>query len=158
MIRKKLLMFALVGGVVLLSACTGSNTREDDGITVAEIRSSVEQAVDLSGLRQQNGDKLEKLYGIKSEDLEDFVLYTASSNVKADELLVIQVKQASETADVTERIEQRVQELTIKFKDYRPKEFNLVEKQVLKSKGRIVFFVVSEHVDRMEEAYDAVWK
>jgi len=158
MIRKKPMMLALVAGIVLLSACAGGNTGLDEGITLAEIHSSVQQAADLNGLRQHDGDKLYKLYGIKSEDLEDFVLYTASSNVKADELLVIQVKQASEIADVTDRIEQRIQEQTVKFKDYRPKEFNLVEKHVLKSKGRFVFFAVSEHVDRMEEAYDAVWK
>ncbi|WNS43090.1 DUF4358 domain-containing protein [Paenibacillus sp. MMS20-IR301] len=140
----------------LLSACT-ANPGKDEARTVAEIKDSIEQTVDLSGMQLQNDAKLRKLYGIEADDIEGFVLYTADSNVKADELVIIKVKQASETETVMEQIEERIKAQTVKFKDYRPEEYCLIEKHVLKSKGRFVFFAVSKNVERMEEAYDAIW-
>ncbi|MCM3747064.1 DUF4358 domain-containing protein [Paenibacillus pasadenensis] len=157
MIKRGSLMFAMALVIALLSACS------DDGgtgkvPTVAGLKDRMEQAADLSGMKQQDADKLQKLYGITADEIEDFVLYTSTSNVKADELAIIKVKDASKTASVMERIQQRIKAQTVKFKDYRPKEYYLIEKHVLLSKGPLVFFAVSENAGRMDEAFNAAWK
>ncbi|SDT53134.1 protein of unknown function [Paenibacillaceae bacterium GAS479] len=157
MIKRSMFMLALVIVIGLLSACSG-NAGTGKVPTVAGLTERMEKAVDLSVMKQQDADKLRKLYGIEADVIEDFVLYTATSNVKADELAIIKVKNASETASVMEQIKQRIQAQTVKFKDYRPKEYYLIEKHVLRSKGPFVLFTVSENVDRIEEAFDAAWK
>jgi hypothetical protein len=47
---------------------------------------------------------------------------------------------------------------TVKFKDYRPEEYYLIEKHVLKSNGLFVFFAVLKDADRMERAFDEALK
>lgn len=90
--------------------------------------------------------------------MEDFILFTASSNVKADELAVIKVKDASDTENVTEKIQQRIEAQTIKLKDYRPEEYFLIKKHVLKTKGPFVLFAVSKEVDQIESVFDEALK
>lgn len=102
-------------------------------------------------------NKLQKLYKIDAVNVDDFILYTSTSNVKADELAVIKLKDESQAESVKENIEQRIEAQKMKFKDYRPDEYFLVENHVLKTKGPFVFFAVSKEADSMERAFDGVF-
>ncbi|MFC9708924.1 DUF4358 domain-containing protein [Paenibacillus sp. NPDC056933] len=57
--------------------------------------------------------KLQKLYQIAPEQVEDFVLFTASSNVKADELLVLKVKDINQVDVVKEKVQKRIEAQTL---------------------------------------------
>ncbi|MDU2241943.1 MAG: DUF4358 domain-containing protein, partial [Paenibacillus sp.] len=94
------------------------------------------------------------LYHLSSGDVASFVLYTASSNVKADELLVIQLKEESEKDRIMAKIEGRIAAQTAKFKNYRPEEYDLIEKRVLKTHGLFILFAVSAEADSMERVFD----
>ena len=155
MMPKKWALLGFLMMIGFLSACSGNPA--GGALTVAEVQDHMQQEVDFSGMKLQDADKLRKWYGIEPGILEDFVLYTATSNVKADELAILKVKDIREIATVMEQIEQRIQAQAVKFKDYRPEEYYLIEKHVLKSKGAFVFFAVSEQVEGMEAAYDAAW-
>jgi hypothetical protein len=108
----------------------------------------------MDGLEQGDGKKLQKLYHIDPEDIEGFVLYTAVSNVKADELVVLKLKDENDAPDVKAHIAQRIDAQTVKFQDYRPEEYYLVEKHALETKGPFVFFAVSKEAERMERAFE----
>lgn len=149
-----LVLAIAIGG---LTGCSGRSVSYDT-LTAAEVGESIQQAASLSELQQGDDAKLRKIYHIEASDVADFVLYTALSNVKADELAVIKVKDPSETESVMNQIRQRIEAQTVKFKDYRPEEYYLVEKHVLKSKGPFVFFAVSKDADRMERAFDEALK
>lgn len=82
------------------------------------------------------------------------MLYTSASNVKADELAVIQLKDPGRIASVKENIELHIERQKAKFKDYRPDEYYLVERHVMKSKGSYVLFAVSDQADQMERVFD----
>lgn len=148
-------ILALAVMVGLLAGCAGKN-EESGSLTAAEVAERIEKSADLSNMKQGDANRLEKLYHLTSNDLEDFVLFTASSNVKADELLVIRLKEASETDRVMEQIEQRIAAQAAKFKDYRPEQYFLIEKRVLKTNGRYILFSVSAEADSMERIFDEV--
>jgi Domain of unknown function (DUF4358) len=150
-----LLMFAI--GMGMLAGCSsdGGTTEE---LSAAEVGERIQQTVSFQDMKQGDLEKLQKLYQIEAEKVENFILYTASSNVKADELAVIKVKDASDTENVKEKIQQRIEAQTIKLKDYRPEEYFLVEKHVLKTKGQFVLFAVSKEVDQIESVFDEALK
>ncbi|MBW5467071.1 DUF4358 domain-containing protein [Brevibacillus formosus] len=150
-----LLMFAI--GMGMLAGCSseGGTTEE---LSAAKVGEKIQQTISFQDMKQGDLEKLQKLYHIEAEEVEDFILYTASSNVKADELAVIKVKDTNDTENITEKIQQRIEAQTIKFKDYRPEEYFLIEKHVLKTKGQFVLFAVSKEVDQIESVFDGALK
>ncbi|MFD1904694.1 DUF4358 domain-containing protein [Paenibacillus rhizoplanae] len=46
----------------------------------------------------------------------------------------------------------------VKLKDYRPEQFYLVEKHVLKVKGRYILFTVSKDAEQIESAFSEALK
>lgn len=152
-----MIMTAFVLAFGILTGCSGSGGNYD-ALTAVEVGEHIQQGASFSEIQQADAGKLNKLYRIAEEDIADFVLYTAVSNVKADELAVIKVKDASKTERVMDQIRQRIEAQTVKFLDYRPEEYYLIEKHVLKTKGPFVFFAVSKDVESLERAFDDALK
>lgn len=148
-----LFMLAVVIGA--LAGCSGKQDGEE--LSAAAVAERIQRAVNLDEMKQGDRKKLHKLYHLDADEVEDFILYTAASNVKADELAVIKVKDADQAESVKQNILQRIEAQTVKFKDYRPEEYFLIEKHVLKTKGRFVFFAVSKEAAQMEAAFDSAW-
>ncbi|MGK5508579.1 DUF4358 domain-containing protein [Brevibacillus formosus] len=150
-----LIMFAI--GMGMLAGCSSDGGTSEE-LSAVKVGERIQQTVSFQDMKQGNLEKLQKLYQIEAGKVEDFILYTASSNVKADELAVIKVKDASDIENVTENIRQRIEAQTIKLKDYRPEEYFLIEKHVLKTKGQFVLFAVSKEVDQIESVFDEALK
>ncbi|WCR27394.1 DUF4358 domain-containing protein [Paenibacillus thiaminolyticus] len=147
------MMLAVVIGA--LAGCSGKQDGEE--LSAAAVAERIQRAVNLDEMKQGDRKKLHKLYHIEADEVEDFMLYTAASNVKADELAIIKVKDADQAERLKQNILQRIDAQTVKFKDYRPNEYFLIEKHVLKTKGRFVFFAVSKEAAQMEAAFDSAW-
>ncbi|WP_213578770.1 DUF4358 domain-containing protein [Paenibacillus lautus] len=150
-------MLAFIVVIGVLSGCAGKNDKISEQQSATEIGKSIEQAVSLKEMKQQDLNKLQKLYNIDADSVDDFILYTSTSNVKADELAVIKLKDERKAESVKDKIEQRIETQKMKFKDYRPDEYYLVEHHVLKTKGKYVFLAVSNEADSMERAFDSLF-
>ncbi|TDQ33770.1 DUF4358 domain-containing protein [Aureibacillus halotolerans] len=149
-----IVMLALMAAVGLVSGCSNGRV-EYETLTVATLDEHIQQETDGSEMDQGDIEKLQKIYDIEANDIEDFVVYTALSNVKADELAIIKVNDGSKTDTMMAHIQQRIEEQKVKFSGYRPEELYLVENHVLKSVGPFVFFAVSEDADLKEQEFDA---
>jgi hypothetical protein len=152
------LIAAIAVIAVLTAGCSGEEPGSGGKTTANEVWERIRLAANLEEMKQGDGDKLLKLYSITADEIEDFVLYTASSNVKADELVLIRLKDAKYTGGVKERIMQHIEAQSAKFKDYRPAEYALVERHVLTAKGPFVFFAVSKQADALEQAFNEALK
>ncbi|KHF32874.1 DUF4358 domain-containing protein [Paenibacillus sp. FSL M7-1455] len=147
-----ILAIAVVIG--LLSGCEGGRGQGTAATSLDEIGEKVGQSADLKEMKKGDLKKLQKLYNIDPDAVDGFILYTSNSNVRADEWAVIQLKDPQQAENVKAGIGQRIAAQKIKFKDYRPNEFFLVENHVLKTKGSFVFFAVSQEAEQMEKAFD----
>ncbi|MFB5266426.1 DUF4358 domain-containing protein [Paenibacillus enshidis] len=158
--RRGILTIFLVIAVTIgvLSGCVGKGSEATEKLSAAEVGKSIEQTVDLKEMKKGDHAKLQKLYKLDADIVEDFILYTSVSNVKADEWAVIKVKEQTQAEIVKEKIEERIAAQKIKFADYRPDEYFLVENHVLKTEGRLVFFAVSKEANQMERAFDDAFK
>lgn len=147
-------MLTLVVVISVLSGCSGKDDKTPEQLSATQIGKSIEQAVSLKEMKKRDLNKLQELYKIDADSVDDFILYTSTSNVKADEFAVIKLKDESHVENVKKNIQQRIETQKIKFKDYRPDEYFLVENHLLKTKGAIVFFAVSKEADQMEHGFD----
>lgn len=150
-------MLAFIVVIGVLSGCAGNDDKTSEQLSAAEIGKSIELAVSLKDMKKQDLDKLQKLYKIDADSMDDFILYTSTSNVKADELAIIKLKDERQTESVKENMEQRIEAQKMKFKDYRPNEYFLVDNHVLKTKGRFIFFAVSKDAESMERTFDSAF-
>lgn len=155
------LTMAAAAGVLavwtVLTACSGSGGMVEP-LSAAEVGDRVVQAVSVPDMKPGDAEKLEKLYRIEAAEIEDFILYVASSNVQADELAVIRFKDEKLAERSREKFAQRIETQAAKFKDYRPELFFLIEKHVWKAKGRYVLFAVSKEAEPIERAFDDALK
>ena len=119
-----------------------------------EIMGKISNTVDLSTLKEENFAKLKRLYGISRGEIEEFALYRAPSNIKADEIVLIKVKQAEDTDKVKEKILKRVEKQAANFKDYLPEEYYLIEKKVIKVQNNYLLLVVSPDAEKISEAFE----
>ncbi|XID94922.1 DUF4358 domain-containing protein [Paenibacillaceae bacterium WGS1546] len=155
--QRGIVVLALALAIGIMTGCSDRDAINET-LTAAEVGERIQQAANFNEMQRGDAEKLRKTYRIEASDVADFVLYTAVSNVKADELAVVKVKDASEIESMMDQIRQRIEAQTVKFKDYRPEEYDLIEKHVLKSKGPFVFFAVSKDAGRMERAFDDAFK
>lgn len=150
-IFKSALIFILLIGT--LAGCAVQKTP-----TLSEIDAKIQQATNITEMKKGDAAKLRRFYGIKSGDVESFILYIAPSNIKADEIAVIKVKDIKDVDKIKGRVAQRIEKQSISFKDYLPDEYYLIEKNVLKVKGNYILFVVSKDAEKVSEAFDAAFK
>lgn len=136
----------------IFTGCSSKQQKSEE-LSVKEINEKIKSNVDLSALKEGDSEKLNKLYGISQDEVEDFVLYTAASNIKADEILILKVKDEKSIDSIKGKITERAKNQEEVFKDYLPNEAYLVENNVLKVKGNIILFVISKDAEKIGELF-----
>ncbi|CAG7627888.1 hypothetical protein PAESOLCIP111_02963 [Paenibacillus solanacearum] len=156
--QRWIVLLVFVVAMELLTGCVSRNNSQEL-LSVTELVGRMKQQIgSFSEMKQGDAEKLRKLYHIEASDVAEFALYTALSNVKADELAIIKLKDARDIEAIMDQVRQRVATQSVKFKDYRPQEYYLIEKHVLLSKGPVIFFAISKDADRMKHAFDDALK
>lgn len=138
---------------LMFIGCSAKNEVANE-VPVPTIEERIQNAVPLEPMVKGDRNKLNKLYDLNGDEVQDFVLYTAESNVEANELAVIKVKDEKQADHVKENIMKRIEAQKIKLRDYRPEQFFLVEKHVLRVKGVYILFTVSKDADQIEAAFN----
>ncbi|WP_236913510.1 DUF4358 domain-containing protein [Clostridium sp. Cult2] len=137
----------------VLTSCS-SKSSTDDNLSVKDIDDKIKESINLSNMELGDSDRLEKLYDIDNDDLEEFILYTPKTNIQANEIAIFKVKDSKEIDDITEKITERIEVQSTNFKDYLPEEYYLIENHVLKAKGNFILYAISEEVETIEEIFD----
>lgn len=150
------LLLLLVFAVGSLYGCSSKKTAKNP--SVDEIVSKVKSSTDISQMPEIDAEKLKMLYGIDAADLEGFKVYIAPSNIKADELAVIKVKDEKKVAEIKDKVAKRVENQSASFKDYLPEEYSLIQNHVLKTQGNYVFLTISKDAEKIETAFDEAFK
>lgn len=155
-LRKKILNVCLVVFIsVGLQGCAFIQTKNP---TVSEITKNIKKVSDLSKMEEGNKTKLRKLYGINAKNLEDFVVYAPKTNMEANELLILKVKNQDDVDDLQESIEKRIEKQSDSFKNYSPDQYDLLENHTLKVKGKYIMLVVSKDVDKINKSINDSFK
>ncbi|ANS51983.1 hypothetical protein BM86_21075 [Bacillus thuringiensis] len=140
-----------------LSGCFGKKENVNN-LSATEIGEKIKQVANLEEMKEGDSKKLQKLYNINTDEVESFVLYTAPTNIKADEIAVIKVKDMKNVENIKEKISSRIEKKSKSFKDYLPDEYFLIEKHVLKTKDNYILLAISKDADKVEKTFDKMLK
>lgn len=134
--------------VLFISGC-GINENKNLG----DIEKDISSNVSLEKMEKGDSKTLKRYYGLNSNDLEEFVLYTPKSTMDVDELLIVKVKDSSQIESMQDTIDSRVNKQIESFSGYGPKQCELLENYEMKVKGNYVFFAVSENAQEMKDTF-----
>lgn len=153
----KVILFSFL--ILSLTACS-SKELEGQLPEISDLKAEIEESVDLSNMNLGDRDDLEKLYDIEPDDLEDFLLYIPGTNISANEIAILKVKDKhkDQIDNIKEKISLRIENQSTNFKDYLPEEYFLIEKHLLKTKGNYILFTISEDVETIENIFDSSFK
>ncbi|ODV56470.1 DUF4358 domain-containing protein [Lysinibacillus fusiformis] len=144
--------------LAVLNACSGNQNTSDKLPTAIEIGKQMQQASNLEEMKQGDQKMLQKLYGLTMDEVESFVLYTAPTNIKADEIVVIQVKDLKHINSITEKMSNRIATKSKSFQDYLPEEHFLIEKHILKTNDHYILLAISKDANELVKVFDKALK
>lgn len=115
----------------------------DSGKSFSEVAAAVEASLNEESLQQADDQTLKKYFGLNAADYDGVLLYEATYNMSAEELLLIRVSDDSQLAEVEDAMNQRVEDRKNDFAGYLPEQEKLLEDAVVLTRGSYVLLVVS---------------
>lgn len=144
--------------ILLIMTSCSKEKNNDRNISVKDIDEKIIESIDISNMDMADEERLEKLYDIDIEFLQEFVLYVPKTNIEVNELFVLRAKDKDDIDDIKEKIENRIEEQSDNFRDYLPEEYYLIEKHVLNIKGNYILFAISEEAETIEDIFNQFFK
>ena len=143
-----LMVFALLVFIIVLQR--GDKTSTAD---IGDVATAVTAQLDLSNVQEGTNSDLKKYYGLSASDYEGVVYYAPVSNMDAEELLIIKLKDTSQADTVESAIQSRLETQKNTFDGYGVEQYNLLEKSVLDVKGNYILYVVHADASKADQAF-----
>lgn len=143
-----LMVVALLAFIIVLQRGDKTSTADIDDVAAA-----VTAQLDLSNVQEGTNSDLKKYYGLSAADYEGVVYYAPVSNMDAEELLIIKLKDTSQADTVESAIQSRLETQKNTFDGYGVEQYNLLEKSVLDVKGNYILYVVHADASKADQAF-----
>ena len=148
----KWVLFAAVMVVVFIMLTKSSGAANPADFKV--LQANVAQAADTEKMKEGDNRMLRRLYGIDPELLDGMVFYYPSSNMGAEELLFVRVKDPANVTAVKSLIEQRNASQIQVFEGYGVDQTQMLKEAVIQEYGRDIIYAVGEENKDCINAYE----
>lgn len=127
---------------------------------VSDIAASMVSVIpsDLHNLEAMPQDFYKDIYGIDSSLFEEVIVYGTMINVKANEIIVIKVKNEGDIATAKSVLEARKQQVYKTWEQYLPDQFEMVKQGVIKASGKYAALIISPEVSRVASQFESLTK
>ena len=110
-------------------------------------------AADQEGMQESNNRMFQKFYGLDAQDYEGVTLYSPVSNMDAQELLIVKLKDSSQAEAVTEAINSRLETQMNSFEGYGIEQYAMLEDHILDVQGNFILYVVNPNAQAADAAF-----
>lgn len=119
----------------------------------SDVQEAVISAADLTLMAEGDNQTLKRLYGLSASDYENVLLYYPTTNMGAEELLLIQLKDLSQQQAVKDAIESRLDTQKKSFDGYGVDQYAMLEKAVVEVQGNYILLVVANDPAPVRKAF-----
>ena len=116
-----------------------------------KLKTKILDSADLNNMVEGDAQRLRKLYYINKNQVEDFILYAPKTNMDASEILILKAKSKEDLTELKEKVETRLEKSASSFESYRPEQYELLKRKVLKVRGNYLILIVSKSASEIEE-------
>ena len=104
---------------------------------------AVTSKLDMSEMQEANNRMIKRLYGLNPDDYESCVLYYPTTNMGAEELLIVKLSDMSQQDEVRIAVEKRLDTQKTSFDGYGVNQYDMLTKNsVIEIRGNYILFVV----------------
>lgn len=149
--KKRIVSLVLaVVSILCFASCKGTEAKSP---AVADVVKAIRESTSFSELVALNDDNIAtRYYGIDLEAIEEYEVLVCGTGAAADEIAVFKMKSQDDVEDMRDVVLERKEELYDRFVDYVPDEAPKIQNAVVSSKGKYVYFIVSEDHKAAKEA------
>lgn len=119
----------------------------------SDVQEAVISAADLTPMAEGDNQTFKRLYGLSASDYENVLLYYPTTNMGAEELLLIQLKDLSQQQAVKDAIESRLDTQKKSFDGYGVDQYAMLEKAVVEVQGNYILLVVAADPAPVRKAF-----
>ena len=143
---------AAVAAVISLIWMFGGNTVSNaDPVEVAE---AVVETIDMENMLEADNQLIKRFYGLDPANFEGCILYYPTTNMMAEEVLIVKLKDTSQQEQVRTAIEKRIQTQKTTFEGYGVEQFDLLTNNaVVEVRGNFVLFIVNANSAEAQKAF-----
>lgn len=156
--RQKNTLLEILRWVVVLAAVIsigkmfGSNTissADPEAVTAAVV-----ETLDMENMLKADNQMIKRFYGLDPASFEACILYYPTTNMMAEELLIVKLSDLSQQDAVRAAIEARIQTQKTTFEGYGVEQFDLLSNNaVIEIRGNYVLFVVNAASAQAQKAF-----
>ena len=119
----------------------------------SDVQTAVTSAADLTPMAEGDNQTFKRRYGLSASDYENVLLYYPTTNMGAEELLLIQLKDISQQQAVKDAIENRLDTQKKSFDGYGVDQYAMLEKAVVEVQGNYILLVVADDPAPVRKAF-----
>ncbi len=108
---------------------------------------------DMHNLEALPQELYKDIYGVDPEKFEEVSVYGTMINVKANEIIVIKVKNESDIASAKTVLEARKQQVYKTWEQYLPDQFEMVKQGVIKTNGKYAALIITPEVSKVASEF-----
>lgn len=146
----------LAAAVISLMVMFGGNTVSQ--ADPADVETAVVAHLDMTNMLQGDNKMIKRFYGLDPSLFEACILYYPTTNMMAEELLIIKLSDVSQQETVRSAVEARIATQKNTFEGYGVEQFEMLSNHaVVEIRGNYVLFVVSSSSADVRQAFlDAI--
>lgn len=148
-IIKYVCVLCMVGFVLL--EFTSNRVSKTDFDTMSK---AIEKAVDVFTMELADNQRVKRFYGLDPAQFENVLFYCPTSNMGAEELLLIQLKDVNQAESTKEAIEKRLATQKKNFDGYGTYQTAMLNEAQIVVKGNYILFISSENPDKVVSTFN----
>lgn len=140
--------------LILISLGTMFGSSKWSDAELADVEAAVVEQLDMSAMLKADNQMVKRLYGLDPASFDGCVLYYPNTNMMAEEVLILKLRDASQQETVRTAIETRVQTQKTTFDGYGVEQYALLtDNCIIDIRGNYVLFVVNADCAAAQKAF-----
>ena len=140
--------------VIILSLGVGGGSNSVSKADPQEVAAAVTAEIDMSQMLPGANQLIKRFYGLDPAAYEACILYYPATNMMAEELLIVKLKDTSQQEAVRKAAEKRIETQKTTFEGYGVEQFEMLSNNaVIEVRGNYVLFVVNANSAQAKKAF-----
>ena len=140
--------------VYLVSRMSGSSL---SSVPFEDMQAAVTGAADMSTMQEADNQMIKRLYSLDPSEFDGICLYYPLTNMGAEELFLVKLKDVSQQAAVKDAIESRLSTQKKSFEGYGIEQSAMLNRSVSEVRGNYAVFISAADTSPIKSAFDKTY-
>lgn len=146
-VRYGLILLLVVIAILLLTR------NKESSVPFDTVAANVRGSITSDQMQESPARYLKKNFGLSPEDYEGVMIYTPGTNMYANEVLLIRLKDTAQAESVEQAIRRRIESQIQIFEGYAPEPTALLQQAIVDVRGNYILYVTDAQANPIDEVF-----